>query len=279
MTFATFFPSIMIGLLMVVAVLAVIKVGRLVSDAVTRTLDETKEILNNNLATGISRAGYFTGMFIACSSLVLNNHKIDDLPAVIGWALVSVIMMIVARLLNDHFILGTVDNQKRCAEGCIATGIVEAASYIATGIIIYGCMQGTSTASVAATVVAAAIFFSLGQINLILGAQLLAKDDINIIETWNDQNARIVAGINLGARIIALGFVIKAAVAGDFTGYKSGIGGFCVTFITGFVLVWLISVLTNNSCFDKANKATNIANAVVCAVPMIAISALVSLIF
>jgi len=87
------------------------------------------------------------------------------------------------------------------------------------------------------------VFAALGLVALLIGYLVLGL--IGPFRGRRKQGTNDLAASILSAGVVVgLGFILRLAIAGDFSGWGSGVVGFAVTFVLGYVLlVVLIFVL------------------------------------
>ena len=125
---------------------ALFYIGKLVKDLTTSGYRVREELVEkDNAALGVAMAGYYFGLVMAIGGTLsgpsqgLDNDLID-----IGiYGLLSIVLMNLSRFVNDGLILhGFKIRDELIRDQNAGTGVVVAASYIATGLVIFGAVSG-----------------------------------------------------------------------------------------------------------------------------------------
>ncbi|MCK5614515.1 DUF350 domain-containing protein [Candidatus Pacearchaeota archaeon] len=241
-----------------------------VADARTTKIDDDDEIENkSNLAIGIRRAGLYMAGMIGMSGVLYGASLgfVSDIIDLCTYGLLTYTMLFACRHINDSILLSDIDNDAQCMAGNTSVGIIEFGSYVATGLIIFGCIAGDGN-SIVQAIVSTVVFFVIGQI-LLLGLiyvyeHITAFNVFNEIKKGNNAAAIMVAG-----KTIALGFILKNSLMGSFTGWTNDLTSFAVSAGTGIILLiifgWILDklFLPGTNLHDEIERDQNVAAAVV----------------
>ncbi len=192
----------------------------------------------NTAAYGLRRAGFTLAMLIAMAAAVSGPSQglLKDIQAVAFDGALAFVMLAVAWGINEFMILPHLNNNAALVQNNRAVGIIEFASLVATGIIVYGSLTGTGGW------LTAVVFFFLGQAALIVAFWVTTwftdEDDLKEIE--NDNLS--VAG-DLGGTLVALGIVLGASAAGDFTSWRSDLTAFAIDAGIGAGSMWILGLV------------------------------------
>lgn len=208
-------------------------------DAATKKFNDDHEIEeNSNIAVGLRRFGLYLGLAIGMSAALIGETQgfLKDLEALaIDGALVLVMMMI-ARFFNDAIILRGINNDDEAQAGNPAVGLIEAGSYIATGLIMFGAFSGGG-GTLLQGYLSAVLFAGLGQISLLIFFEVYELiTPFNVREEVKKANP--AAGLAVGCMLVALGLILRASIAGDFQGWLVDIKSFALS--TGYGIVLLL---------------------------------------
>ena len=144
------------------------------------------------------------------------------------------VFMLIARTVNNKFIIRKLDNDRAIYESNTAVGVVEAGSYIATGIIAYASVIG-----VGGPWWSPAIYFVLGQLSLLVIVALYQViTPYDVVHEVREGN--VAAGVMLCAMLIAFGLILKGAIAGPFGGWTTDLTSFSLSVISGLVMIILL---------------------------------------
>ena len=176
--------------------------GKLVKDLTTTSYSVREELVEkDNVALGVAMAGYYFGLIMAIGGTLsgpsqgLENDLID-----IGiYGLLAIILLNLSRLVNDGVILhGFKIRDELIDDQNAGTGAVIAASYIATGLVIFGAVSGEIGG-----IVTTVIFWALGQVALVLAG--LVYELITPYSIHDEiEKDNVAAGVAFAARWSAL---------------------------------------------------------------------------
>ena len=240
-----------------------------IDDWRTKDFDDDIHIDDGNLAVGLRRSGLYLGIAIALSGAMTGTSKgffIDSIQLFIDGLIITGFMFS-CRFINDYMMLGNIDNDAECIKeftdakgntivGNTAVGMVEAGMYIATGFILNGSVAGTSGSFVLG-IASAILFFVLGQLALLIFGlvyELVTPFNVRLEIKQNN----LAAGIGLGGILIALGIILRASIAGPFTGWANDIISFGIYAAFGIILLLIFRVVADKLLLPTTNIATEI---------------------
>ncbi len=214
-------------LLYVALVFVFLFVSKKISDALTRFDDDAAIEKENNTAVSFRRFGLYIGISIALAGVMTDDVSgIDILIFLLDGAIATAIFF-VAHFINDFAIVPHVRNSELIKAGNVSTGILEAGSFIATGILLNGAFSGTD----GGTFYSIAFFF-LGQLLLIAAVYIHQKlYRFNVTECMIKGN--LSAGITVAGLLVAYSLILRSSISGDFTGWAESLGWFAISAVTG----------------------------------------------
>jgi len=198
---------------------------------------------DDNPAMGIAIAGYLFGVFWAVTVLLGNlkdpaHHYelLPDLWNVLLYGVVGIVLLTAVALGTCRVFLGT-GIQEQLAARNVAAAIVVAGVYIATGLTYSGTLSGEG-----GSFGILLLFFLLGQLAL-LGITyafrwLTSYDDVQEIAAGN-----VAAALALTGLLIAVGLIVRWAVAGNYTGFFHSLGSFLLALLLALVFYPVRQVL------------------------------------
>ncbi|UZR95441.1 DUF350 domain-containing protein [Chondrinema litorale] len=206
--------------------------------SVNRELTQT-----DNHALAISLTGYLAGITIIFLSVINGPHVglWEDLIAVGGYSIGGVFCLNLARIINDKLILRKFSNIEQIIKfRNSSAGLIQGASYIASGLVIGGAVSGEGGGPALAL-----IFFAIGQVILIVFA-LLYEKFISYSVHDEVEKGNLAAGFGFAGGLIAIGIIAMKAVSGDFIGWSGSL--LLLAFDVSLVIVYLVVV---RFFFDK----------------------------
>jgi uncharacterized membrane protein YjfL (UPF0719 family) len=180
---------------------------------------------------GIAIAGYLFGVFWTVTVLLANlsYELLPDLISVLLYGGVGIVLLTVVALGTCRVFLG-MGIQEQLAAHNVAAAIVVAGIYIATSLTYSGTLSGEGGGFWILL-----LFFLLGQLAL-LGITyafrwLTSYDDVQEIAAGN-----VAAALALTGVLIAVGLIVRWAVAGQYIGFFRSIGSFLLALLLALVL-------------------------------------------
>ena len=233
-----YFISIYHSACYALAVIAFWYISKIITDAITKANDDEQIEQKGNIAMALMRAGQYIGIAVGMAAVlsdggsgIKQSFSKDMLMFVVDGALI-VILFQVSRFLNNRFILPRICNDTEIEKCNMAVGIAECGLLLSTGLIMNGAFYGEGA------ILAGIIFFALGQAVFIIAARLMEHvKSYNVIEQIYEGN--VAAGIILAGNVLSLGFIMRASVSGEFTGWGTDLLGFALSAVLGFVLLFV----------------------------------------
>ena len=227
-----------------------------VSDYATPFDDDLEIEEHNNLALALSRVGMYLGLTIGMAGAISSNGTvhgfIEKLICLLTNGAVMIPLLLFAKFINDRLIISAVNNNEAILKGNIAVGIAEFGSFVGSGLIMYGATYGDG-----GTLLGDVIFFLIGQVVFVIIARLFSgytKYDIN----QEVARGNVPAGIEVAAMFIAVGFILKASIAGPFTGWAQDITQFLISAVIGIVFVIGAQKLISRIFLPKSTLETEL---------------------
>lgn len=254
------------GLVYVLICTAFAYIAWCIADWRTTQIDDLKEIDDGNMAVGIRRLGLLTMFGFGFSGALTGggaSFGYDVLTLVVDGILI-VVFAFTCRYINDVVMMGHIDNDEHCKNGNAAVGIVEAANYVATGLILWGVFAGEGLDLVRGAL-GALFWFLIGQATLLVIGWIIETyfTKFNIRKEIEDGN--IAAGVFLAGVLIPLGIIIRANILGPSLGVINDVILFLAYMLVSLVLLVLFSfvfdllVLTRATVRETVETKRNVA--------------------
>lgn len=210
-----------------------------IADWRTKEIDDLKEIDDGNMAVAIRRFGLLA-MFGFGFSGALSGDGIGfghNLLVLMVDGVLIVIFAFACRHINDVIMMGHLDNDEHCKKGNVAVGVVEAANYMATGLILWGAFAGDGT-HILNGALSALTWFLIGQATLLVIGWIVEVffTKFNIRDEIKAGN--VAAGVFLAGVLVPLGIIIRSNLLGPSKGLLFDAGLF--TAYMGFSLLLLV---------------------------------------
>ncbi len=233
-------------------------IGKLVKDLTTTSYSVREELVEkDNVALGVAMAGYYFGLILAIGGTLsgpsqgLENDLID-----IGiYGLLAIILLNLSRLVNDGLILhGFKIRDELIDDQNAGTGVVIAATYIATGLVIFGAVSGEIGG-----IVTTVIFWALGQAALILAG--LVYEWITPYSIHDEiEKDNVAAGVAFAGALVGIGIIVFHASAGDFISWTINLQDFAIEVVAGLILLPIVRFISDVILLPGQKLTDEIAN-------------------
>lgn len=230
-----YFNWILLFLIYLAACLIMLGVGRAAFVIFKTKVKVASELVEkDNLAFSFLYVGYFLGLLMAIGSAVVGPSAglAADLIAIAVYGLLAIILLNLSSLITDKLLLNKFSVQKEVLQDRnVGTGIIEAANYVAGGLIIFGAVTGESS-SMQMGIITAVSYWLLGQIILLITGWIYQKTlPFDVHEHIEKDNAAV--GIGFAGALIAIANLIRNGLMGEFSsvnetlvevGFEAGLG-------------------------------------------------------
>lgn len=233
-------------------------IGKLVYDWTTPSYRLKEELVEkDNTALSVAMAGYFLGLVMAIGGVISGpSHGLEvDLVDVLIYGPLSIVLMNLSRIINDRLILHQFSIRDEIVRDQNAgTGAVVCASYIATGLVIYGAVSG-QLGGLGTTIA----FWVLGQAALVLAGIVYNWATPYDLHTEIERD-NAAAGVAFAGALVGIGIVVRHAVSGDFISWATSLQGFALEVVIGLVLLLVVRVATDKILLPGLNLAAEISD-------------------
>jgi uncharacterized membrane protein YjfL (UPF0719 family) len=204
-------------------------------------------IKQKNTALATSVAGFMLGVTIIYSAVLIGPSAglITDLTLTSGYTLIGLLLLILSRIINDKLILHSFCNRHQLIEKqSYAIGAVQAASYVASGLLIAASLSGEGTWA------SALVFYALGQICFVVFAKfydfVTGYELLEELETGNSAVA-----ISFSATLLALAMVLVHALIGPFVSWMASIQLFLFDAFIGLLALVVARLFIDKALFPS----------------------------
>lgn len=224
------------------ASLVLVFIGRVIYKLFHPKLNTRDELLEkDNLAFSISYVGYFVGLVLAIGSALLGEHVSlqEDLLAIAIYGLGAIFLLNISQIINEFIIFNKFKVKKEILEDQNAgTGIIEAASYIATGLIIIGASKGAESNLM---IVA---YWGMAQVALILSSfvyNLITPYDIHTeIEKDN-----VAVGLGYAGSFVAISIVLSYTISLSYDSTAEALATVGSLFVIALIALPITRLITD----------------------------------
>ncbi|RMH68652.1 MAG: DUF350 domain-containing protein [Gemmatimonadetes bacterium] len=228
------------SVLYLVVVLVMFYLGKKVFDlTVPFNLNEqlTQE---DNKAIATAFVGYMFGLGIIFWGVLTSEAARDvywDLLDTAIWGGIGILLLNIARVINEQIILYQFDDVKELVEDRnVGTGAVACGAYIGAGLLVQGTIYGESMGYLQ-DIISVLIFFVLGEIFFVLYSVLYHRvvrfhlhDEI--------ERDNVAAGVAFGMSFVAMGILLSG-----YMKFSYSLVGFALWFVLGTFLLLIFRYL------------------------------------
>lgn len=226
---------------------------------------ENELSVKDNIAFALLTVGFYIAILIIFIGIVQGKSYgyLEDFIVITGFSLVGICLLVFSSIINDKLMFHKKLNfQKELfIDENNGAGIVEAANYIGTALIIYGAITGEATnlfPSLAtwglhlSGLISLLVLWMIGQLLLAAFLLIYAKvSNYDLINQLHNDNAAV--GIIYGSFIVAISYLYSNAIEGDIVSWKDTLENAVYYLVLGLILLplsrWLIEkvVLPNSN--------------------------------
>jgi uncharacterized membrane protein YjfL (UPF0719 family) len=230
------------ALIYLVTMLGVFVIGKWVYDLFTPYKLNEQLVEVDNRAVAVAFAGYLLGLGIILEGVVSQESTnmatgsarrdlLLDVGDTLLWGVIGIVLLQLARLINDKLLLNTFSNTKELVEDKnVGTGAVEFGSFVGSALIIRVLLMGEGHGILTSIVETVVYFLAAQAIFVLFGKvyQMVTRYDVHK-EIERDNAA---AGVSLGLSLIA----VSVLVSSYLSRYDS-LPGLALWFLIGTVLL------------------------------------------
>ena len=134
------------------------------------------------------------------------------------------------------------------------TGVVIAASYIATGLVIFGAVSGEIGG-----IVTTVAFWALGQAALVLAG--LVYEWITPYSIHDEiEKDNVAAGVAFAGALVGIGVIVFHASAGNFISWAVNLQDFAIEVVAGLILLPIVRFIADVILLPGQKLTNEIAN-------------------
>lgn len=208
-------------------------IGKKIVDWSTRYDDDDLIQEQSNTAVAWRNIGFYLALAIAMLGALNGESRgfLLDLKTFALDGLVATALLLFARKINESALLPRVNNDEAIAGNNNAVGILEFGSFLASGLVLNGAFSGEGGG-----LFSGVLFFFIGQIAIFVLAGLYESfSGINFKKLIGEGN--LAAGIGLAGTLASFGFILRASIAGPFSGWATDLMAFAISAVSGIALI------------------------------------------
>lgn len=245
--------------------------GKIAYDITHKKIDIKSELVKkDNLAFALANVGFYIGLLLAIGSVIVGPSYgiIIDVIDIFIFGILAIILLLLSAIIMDKIILAKFSTTKEIVEDQNpGTGILVAANFIASGLIISGAMIGEGKnffpemtgGYIVSGIITALVFWITGQVVMIIAAwvyNLITPYDIH--EHIEQDN--IAVGIGFAGALTALAVLISHATAGDFYSWSDHFIKVGTEVMIGFIFLPVVRIITDKILLPGEKLTDEIIN-------------------
>jgi uncharacterized membrane protein YjfL (UPF0719 family) len=221
-----------------------------------------KELIEkDNFAFILSYVGFFTALTIAIGGTIVGESYdfITDIQHIFIYGISATFLLLLAGWISNKVILNKFDLKKEIiTDQNEGSGIIEAAIYIANGLILYGALIGESETLIEGISTFLA-YWVIGNIVLIIASKIfISWMSYSIHEEVEKDN--IAAGVSFSGAILAIGIITMNAILDPFIDWTTTVIDISLQTVLGCVLLPIMRVFADKILLPGRKLTDEIIN-------------------
>ncbi|HYG83290.1 MAG TPA: hypothetical protein VD907_00230 [Verrucomicrobiae bacterium] len=228
--------------------LAILIVGGLwlVLNRITSFNDHHEIMVRRNWPYLVQRLGVLLAHIIGATACFDFSGRISGVFVAFMGLLWVTVVLVVAYLVIERY-LGRTPRLHDAHKDNMGISITKAAAFVMVGLILNGALSG-STPSTEIAISATVTFTALGLIAAFGGVKLRnLREHQNLLAA--SRSGKLAASFELTGVLLAMGILLRNAIAGDFVSWSAALIGFGLTFVISMVLLYPLRAISNRVIF------------------------------
>ncbi|MFC2109543.1 DUF350 domain-containing protein [Bacteroidota bacterium] len=215
----------------------------------------------DNFAFILSYVGYFSALIIAIGGAIVGESYdfVTDIQHIFIYGVIAIILLLIAAWISNKVILNKFDLKKEIiTDKNEGSGVIEAAIYIANGLILYGALIGESE-TLSEGISTFLIYWLIGNIVLILASKIfIGWMSYSIHDEVEKDN--VAAGISFSGAILAIGIITMNAILDPFLDWTTTIIDISLQTVLGCLLLPIMRVFADKILLPGRKLTDEIIN-------------------
>ena len=215
----------------------------------------------DNFAFILSYVGFFAALTIAIGGTIVGESYdfITDIQHIFIYGISATFLLLLAAWISNKVILHKFDLKKEIiVDKNEGSGIIEAAIFIANGLILYGALVGESE-TLLQGITTFVVYWFIGNIVLIIASKIFSSwmsyDIHDAIEKDN-----VAAGVSFAGAIIAIGIITMNAIIDPFVDWTSTLANISIQTVLGCILLPIMRVFADKILLPGQKLTDEIVN-------------------
>ena len=237
-------------------------IGKIAYKQLHPNIDIQQELVEkDNFAFILSYVGFFAALTIAIGGTIVGESYdfITDIQHIFIYGISATFLLLLAAWISNKVILHKFDLKKEIiVDKNEGSGIIEAAIFIANGLILYGALVGESD-TLLQGITTFVVYWFIGNIVLIIASKIFSSwmsyDIHDAIEKDN-----VAAGVSFAGAIIAIGIITMNAIIDPFVDWTSTLANISIQTVLGCILLPIMRVFADKILLPGQKLTDEIVN-------------------
>ncbi|MBO0591237.1 DUF350 domain-containing protein [Cellulophaga sp. E16_2] len=237
-------------------------IGKLAYKLLHPSINIQEELVEkDNFAFILSYVGYFAALIIAIGGAIVGESFdfITDIQHIFIYGIFAILLLLLAAWISNKVILNKFDLKKEIiTDKNEGSGVIEAAIYIANGLILYGALVGESETLIKG-LSTFFIYWVIGNVVLIIASKIfIAWMGYSIHDEVEKDN--VAAGISFSGAILAIGIITMNAILDPFVDWTTTLIDITLQTVIGCILLPIMRIFTDKVLLPGRKLTDEIIN-------------------
>ena len=215
----------------------------------------------DNFAFILSYVGFFTALTISIGGSIVGESYdfMTDIQQIFIYGVSATFLLLLASWISNKVILHKFDLKKEViVDQNEGSGIIEAAIFIANGLILYGALVGESE-TLLEGITTFVVYWFIGNVVLIIASKIfISWMSYDIHEAIEKDN--VAAGVSFAGAIVAIGIITMNAILDPFVDWTSTLVNISVQTVAGCILLPIMRVFADKILLPGQKLTDEIIN-------------------
>ncbi|QWX85584.1 DUF350 domain-containing protein [Cellulophaga sp. HaHaR_3_176] len=237
-------------------------IGKLAYKLLHPSINIQEELVEkDNFAFIISYVGYFAALIIAIGGAIVGESFdfITDIQHIFIYGIFAILLLLLAAWVSNKVILNKFDLKKEIiTDKNEGSGVIEAAIYIANGLILYGALVGESETLIEG-LSTFFMYWIIGNVVLIIASKIfIAWMGYSIHDEVEKDN--VAAGVSFSGAILAIGIITMNAILDPFVDWTTTLIDISLQTVLGCILLPIMRMFTDKILLPGRKLTDEIIN-------------------
>jgi uncharacterized membrane protein YjfL (UPF0719 family) len=237
-------------------------IGKIAYKLIHPKINIQQELVDkDNFAFILSYVGYFAALIIVIGGTIVGESYdfATDILLIFVYGILGIALLLIAAWISNKLILTKFDLKKEIiADKNEGSGIIEAAIYIANGLILYGALIGESE-TLLSGITTFLIYWIIGNFVLIIASKIFTSWMSYDIHT-EIENDNVAAGISFAGAVLAIGIITMNAILDPFVNWTTTLVDISLQTVLGCILLPIIRLFADKILLPGRKLTDEIVN-------------------